>query len=42
MLELEVVVVIIGLRPETDFLDVNLNLLGFLFLGFLLLLIEEL
>ncbi len=40
MLELEVVVVVVGLRPETDFFYDYLGCFGFDFLGFLLLLIE--
>lgn len=42
MLELEVVVVVIGLRAETYLLDYNFNLIGLQLLGLFLLLIEEL
>ena len=41
VLELEVVVVLVGLRSESDFLHLNLHLLGLHLLGVLLLLIEE-
>lgn len=42
VLELEVVVVVVGLRTETDLLDDGLDLLSLDFLLFLLLLVEEL
>ena len=42
MLELEIVVVLIGLRTETNLFDFNLNLFGLKLLLVLLLLIEEL
>ena len=41
VLELEVIVMIISLRPETDLLDSDLDLLGLDFLLLLLLLVEE-
>ena len=41
MLQLEVIVVLISLRSETYFLDFHFSLLGFHFLGMLLLLIKE-
>ena len=41
MLELEVVVVIVGLGTETDLLDDHLHLIGLDLLGFLLLLVQE-
>ena len=42
MLELEVLVVVVGLRSETDFLHFNFHLLGLEFLLALFLLVEEL
>ena len=42
VLEFELIVVLIGLRSESDFLHLHLHLLSLHFLGTLLLLIEEL
>ena len=42
MLELELIVVLVGLRSETDFLHLDLHLLGLHFFLALLLLVEEL
>ncbi len=41
MLELEVVVVVVGLRTEADLLDHDFHLIGFQLLGLFLLLVEE-
>ena len=42
MLQFELIVVIVCLGTETDFLDFNLDLLGLYFLGVLLLQVDEL
>lgn len=42
MLQLEIVVVVVSLRPEPDFLNFLLNLLRLQFLGTLFLLVKEL
>ena len=42
MLELEVVVMVVGLRTEANLLDIHLHLLGLHLLLMLLLLVEEL
>ena len=41
MLELEVVVVVVGLGSEADLLDYDLRLVGLQLLGLLFLLVEE-